>query len=109
MHPLLTFSTGILAGAAAVRWLKSGRAKTNAIAAQKRLREVTASGREKTASSLDATQQTLREAAIAGLSAVEASSARLRTKLTPAGETLPEAEAPVDETTKPDPTESAES
>lgn len=102
MHPLLTFSTGILAGIAAVRWLKSGQAKANALAAQKRLREMTARGQDKAASGLGATQQTLRDAAVAGLSAVETSSKRLRSRLKPAG-------TPVEQTDKTVPTEPAES
>lgn len=93
MNPLLTFSTGLLAGVVAVRWLKNGKAKANAIAAQERLRGATASGREKAAGSLEAAQQKLRDAAIASLSAVETSSARLRTRLTPAAEAAPASDA----------------
>lgn len=80
MHPLLTFSAGLAAGIAAIRLLKNQKTQSAA-----------ASGREKVRSGLDSAQDKLRGAAIASLSAVEHSSARLRTRLTPA----PEAEEPV--------------
>lgn len=76
MHPLLTFSAGLIAGVAAIRALKSNKTRSAA-----------ASGRDQIRSGLDSAQATLRGAAIAGLSAVEHSSARLRTRLTPAPET----------------------
>lgn len=79
MHPLLTFSAGLAAGIAAIRLLKN-----------KKTQSAAASGGEKVRSGLDAAQEKLRGAAIASLSAVEHSSARLRTRLTPA----PEAEEP---------------
>lgn len=75
MHPLLTFSAGLVAGIAAIRLLKNE--KTQAAAA---------GSREKVRAGLDTAQERLRDAAIASLSAVEQSSARLRTRLTPAQE-----------------------
>lgn len=80
MHPLLTFSAGLVAGIAAIRLLKNE--KTQAAAA---------GSREKVRAGLDTAQERLRDAAIASLTAVEQSSARLRTRLTPAQE---EQEAP---------------
>lgn len=59
MHPLLIFSAGIVAGAAALRLLKN----------------------EKTRDRLDNMQNQIRSAAMSGLSAVEQSSARWRQQL----------------------------
>lgn len=92
MNPLLTFSAGLLAGVAAIRWLKSDKARAGADTAQSSLRETADAARQKTMAGLDLAQEKLRGAAIAGLSAVEHSSAQLRTRLTsatgeqPAGE-----------------------
>lgn len=82
MHPLLTFSAGLVAGIAAIRMLKNEKTQSAA-----------ASGRDKVLTGLDSAQERLREVAISGLSAVEHSSARLRTKLTPAVEAEPAPEA----------------
>lgn len=92
MHPLLTFSAGLAAGIAAIRLLKNQKTQSAA-----------ASGRDKVRSGLDSAQETLRGAAIAGLSAVEHSSARLRTRLTPAPEVdepAPVAAAPARKTAR---------
>lgn len=86
MNPLLMFSAGILAGVTAVRLLKGEGARSGVEAVEKFARDTVATGREKTASGLEAAQEKLRGAAIAGLESVEKSSARLRTKLTPASE-----------------------
>jgi hypothetical protein len=66
MHPLLTFATGLLAGIAGVRLLKSAKAPDG-------LCHATASLGEKT-----------RDAAVSGLTAIERSSASLRGKIAPA-------------------------
>ena len=63
MHPLLTFATGLLAGIAGVRLLKSAKAPDG-------LCHATASLGEKT-----------RDAAVSGLTAIERSSASLRGKI----------------------------
>lgn len=86
MNPLLMFSAGILAGVTAVRLLKGEGARRGVEAAEKFAHDTVVAGREKTASGLEAAQEKLRGAAIAGLESVEKSSARLRTKLTPASE-----------------------
>lgn len=101
MHPLLTFSAGLMAGLAAVRLLKSE--KTRAAAA---------GGRSKVRAGLDNAQEHLRDAAVASLAAVEQTSARLRTRLTPAeDEPAPEpaqpAQAAPQPTTEPTPPRAA--
>lgn len=86
MNPLMTFSAGIMAGVAVVRLLKNDRARRSVAAAETIARDAVSAGREKTVSGFETAQTKLRNAAIAGLESVEKSSARLRTKLTPASE-----------------------
>lgn len=81
MYPVLTFSAGILAGIFGVRWLKRSKLPAGLTAAQDKVAAATADGGQK-----------LREAAVAGLAAVEQSSAKLRGKLAPAP--APQAGAP---------------
>ena len=84
MHPLLTFTAGILAGLTAVRMIKDKDTRTSLRAAHKELDKATHEVAEKTRAGIDSAQSALRNAAIASLSAVERSSASLRTRLTPA-------------------------
>lgn len=76
MYPLLVFATGLLAGAAGVRLLKGVKGPLKA------------TGQQATGA--------VRGAAVSGLSAIERTSACLRTKLEP------EAAAAAPETTEPD-------
>lgn len=69
MHPLLVFSSGLLAGAFAFKALK--RAKTPD------------SIRQVASRTFDQAQSGLRQVAVSGLTAVEKSSASLRDKLAP--------------------------
>ncbi|CAO3432942.1 hypothetical protein [Azospirillum doebereinerae] len=78
MLPVLTFASGLIAGALGVQLLKKAKLPAGAGAA----------GR------LDKAQTSLRQAAACGLAAVETSSASLRAKLTPAE---PIADAPLAE------------
>ncbi len=90
MYPLLIFATGLVVGAAGARLLKgaNGPLKAKATAAT-----------EKAQCGVEKAQEAVRDAAVSGLSAIERTSARLRTKLTPepadeaAGEPAPEAPA----------------
>lgn len=76
MLPLLTFASGLVAGVAGVRLLKNARSSERLTAG---LGAVGAKGQ----CALDKAQTTVRAAAISGLSAVERTSARVRTKLAP--------------------------
>lgn len=86
MNPLLTFTAGILAGVAAVRWLKDEKTRSSLDAAEARARDVADQTGAAVRGRLDQVQESLRGAALSGLTAVEQSSARLRAKLTPAPE-----------------------
>lgn len=74
MYPLLIFATGLVVGAAGTRLLKgaNGPLKAKATAAT-----------EKAQCGVEKAQEAVRDAALSGLSAIERTSARLRTKLTP--------------------------
>ena len=92
MLPLLTFASGLLAGAVGVRLLKT-------VKPPERLR--TAAGvrleslGDKTRHGFDKAETGLRQATISGLEVVEKSSASLRAKLTPtASETVSESSPP---------------
>lgn len=91
MLPLLTFAAGVLAGASVVRMLRSEKARAGFEAAGSRLREAATASRGKAQSGLDAAESQLRDAAIAGLAAVERSSAKLRGKLDPKPRKAPRA------------------
>lgn len=72
MFPLLPFAVGLLTGAAGIRLLRNEKAKKQ----------------------LDKAQDRLREATVSSLTAIESSSARLRTRLDqPAAATPPTAPA----------------
>ncbi|PKU24716.1 hypothetical protein [Telmatospirillum siberiense] len=86
MLPLLPFAAGLAAGIFGIRLLKGVKAAD--------YRDVNAAARER----LDRARNNVRQAAVAGLSAVEHSSASLRAKLTP--EAVPEAAANPDPTAK---------
>lgn len=90
MNPLLTFTAGILAGVAAVRWFKDERTRSGLDAAEARARDTADQAGTAVRGRLDQVQESLRGAALSSLSAVEQSSARLRAKLTPA------TDAPID-------------
>lgn len=81
MLPFLTFAGGIVAGIVGVKLLK-----------QVKTPESLGSLGDKARSGLDKAGAGLREATVSGLSAIEKSTATLRTKLTPEAE--PEAEVP---------------
>ncbi len=87
MFPMLTFTAGLLAGAVAVRLLKSDKAGESFSQAQARLRDAAAASvdivKEKAHAGLDAAEERLREASLSGLNAIERSSAELRSRLTP--------------------------
>ncbi|NEW89749.1 hypothetical protein DU475_21115 [Rhodopseudomonas sp. WA056] len=70
MLPLLRFATGVLVGVIGVQLLKQAKAP-----------EAVKSFAQKARSGLDKAGEELREATVSGLSAVEKSSAALRTKL----------------------------
>lgn len=72
MYPLLVFASGVIAGAVGIRVLKRATLPEGVKAAA-------GSGR----AGLDRAQEAVREAALSGLSAVERTSATLRTRLTP--------------------------
>lgn len=84
MNPLLTFTAGILAGVAVVRYLKDEKTRDSLSAAETRAREAASHGGDVVRSRFDQVQDSLRGAAVSSLTAVEQSSARLRAKLTPA-------------------------
>lgn len=73
MLPLIPFAAGLLAGAAAIRLLRSDRARTGLSKAR--------TGLDKARAGLDQAQEKLRGAAISGLTAIEATSARARERL----------------------------
>lgn len=77
MFPLLSFIAGLVTGAVAVRALRSA-------AAGERLDKV----QEQARAGLETTRSKLRDAAVAGLTAVESSSAAMKQRLiaAPAGE-----------------------
>lgn len=88
MLPLVPFALGLLSGAAAVGLLRSDRSKA---------------GFDKAKAGLGAARAQLRGAALSGLSAIEASSARARDRLSATGESetsvQPEVAAPAVEPT----------
>ena len=69
MFPLLPFAVGLLTGAAGIRLLRNEKAKKQ----------------------LDKAQDRLREATVSSLTAIESSSARLRTRLDQPAEATPPA------------------
>ncbi len=81
MTPWLPFTAGLLAGVATVQLMRSERTRERFDAGQERVQEAAATRREKAQAGLDAAGEKLRDAAIAGLGAVERSSARLRGRL----------------------------
>ena len=81
MHPLLTFSAGLLAGAVAVRWLKTATKSGQFGDAAERVRAAASGLGDKTRAGIDGAEHKLRDAAVAGLATVERSSARLRARL----------------------------
>ncbi|HYG85241.1 MAG TPA: hypothetical protein VD978_03200 [Azospirillum sp.] len=91
MYPLLTFASGLIAGAVGLRLLKS-------VQAPKDLKAATLSGigtvGAKAQSGVDLAQTAVREAAVSGLSAIEKTSAHLRSKLTTAPEEPPSEHTP---------------
>lgn len=74
MYPLLIFATGLVVGAAGTRLLKGANGPLKAKAA---------AATEKAQGGVEKAQEAVRDAALSGLSAIERTSARLRTKLTP--------------------------
>lgn len=93
MLPLLTFASGLIAGAIGVRMMKTAKAKADPRIADLRATalgavDVKAAAREGAGKA----QTAVREAAVSGLLAIERTSAGLRSRLaTPAGEAPVEA------------------
>ncbi|AWJ92917.1 hypothetical protein Sp245p_24080 (plasmid) [Azospirillum baldaniorum] len=95
MLPLLTFASGVIAGAIGVRMVKNAKAKADPKIADLKSVDVRAAAREGAGKA----QTAVREAAVTGLLAIERTSAGLRSRLaTPANaaEQEPVEEAPVD-------------
>ncbi|ACF01093.1 hypothetical protein Rpal_2580 [Rhodopseudomonas palustris TIE-1] len=93
MLPLLRFASGILVGVVGVHLLKQAKAP-----------EAVKSFAQKARSGLDKAGEDLREATVSGLSAVEKSSAALRSKLS---NTTDSSEAATDDAPTPATTETA--
>lgn len=95
MLPLLTFASGVIAGAIGVRMVKNAKAKADPKIADLKAVDVKAAAREGAGKA----QTAVREAAVSGLLAIERTSAGLRSRLaTPvdAAAQEPVEEAPVD-------------
>ncbi len=90
MNPLLTFSAGLIAGITALNLLKNTKNRVDLDSAQQRVREAGTELGDRAREGFGAAQTRVRESAIAGLSALEQSSARLRGRLS---EAAPQAEA----------------
>ncbi len=106
MLPLLTFASGVIAGAIGVRMVKKAKADpmiADLKAADLKAADVKAAAREGAGKA----QTAVREAAVSGLLAIERTSAGLRSRLaTPAEEApaeaaLAEAEPPKDDAAEP--------
>lgn len=89
MHPLLTFTTGILAGIVGIKLLNKASPPAAA-----QLGTIGGKARQ----GLAQAQSGLRDATVSGLEAIEKSSANLRAKLAP---TTPTADAPAPAPTAP--------
>lgn len=81
MLPILTFASGIIAGALGVRWIKKSKAPAQLTTLARKARD-----------GFDKAGEELRDVTASGLSAVEKSTASLRAKL--AGQTEPPAAEP---------------
>ncbi|TWA85699.1 hypothetical protein FBZ83_103291 [Azospirillum brasilense] len=94
MLPLLTFASGVIAGAIGVRMMKSAKTKADPKIADLTSVDVKAAAREGAGKA----QTAVREAAVTGLLAIERTSAGLRSRLaTPVdAAAAPVEEAPVD-------------
>ncbi|MHA7065006.1 hypothetical protein [Azospirillum argentinense] len=86
MLPLLTFASGVIAGAIGVRMVKNAKAKADPTIADLKSVDVKAAAREGAGKA----QSAVREAAVTGLLAIERTSAGLRSRLA-----TPVEEAPV--------------
>ncbi|QCO17541.1 hypothetical protein D3869_20230 (plasmid) [Azospirillum brasilense] len=97
MLPLLTFASGVIAGALGVRMVKNAKAKADSKiadlrAANLKAADVKAAAREGAGKA----QTAVREAAVSGLLAIERTSAGLRTRLATPVEEAPVAAAPAE-------------
>ncbi|GAA4249758.1 hypothetical protein GBZ26_27735 [Azospirillum formosense] len=97
MLPLLTFASGVIAGAIGVRMVKNAKAKADPTIADLRATnlksvDVKAAAREGAGKA----QSAVREAAVTGLLAIERTSAGLRSRLATPVEEAPVEAAPVE-------------
>lgn len=100
MLPLLTFASGVIAGAIGVRMVKTARAKADPAIADLKAVDVKAAAREGAGKA----QTAVREAAVTSLLAIERTSAGLRSRLATPVEEAPVEEAPVEAVpTEPEP------
>ena len=116
MLPLLTFASGVIAGAIGVRMVKNAKAKADPTIADLRATNLKATDVKAAAREGAGKAQTaVREAAVTGLLAIERTSAGLRSRLATPVEEAPveaapvEAEAAKEDTAEPVKTEPAPS
>lgn len=99
MYPLLVFASGLVAGAVGLRLLKNAKVPEG-------LKAATASGvgtiGTTAQSGVGKAQTVVREVTISGLSAIEKTSAHLRSKLTPTPEEPADAPPPTSDEPTPD-------
>ncbi|WP_211099897.1 hypothetical protein [Azospirillum brasilense] len=92
MLPLLTFASGVIAGAIGVRMVKNAKAKADPKIADLKSIDVKAAAREGAGKA----QTAVREAAVTGLLAIERTSAGLRSRLATPVEEAPVEAAPAE-------------
>ncbi|MBK3731772.1 hypothetical protein GAY29_01390 [Azospirillum brasilense] len=97
MLPLLTFASGVIAGALGVRMVKNAKAKADPRIADLRATNLKAADVKAAAREGAGKAQTaVREAAVSGLLAIERTSAGLRSRLATPVEEAPVAAAPAE-------------